>query len=267
MTNELEYQEYLRCIARFRLLDDEFMTKCFEKQPECVELVLRIIMDDPTIKIEKAGSQTQYVVKNLQGRDVRFDIHAIDTYNHEYDIEIQRTDRGAGARRARYNSSLMDANQVDSGEYGENLVDTYVIFITEHDVLHKGRAIYKIERYIDAGELFNDGAHIIYVNGAYVETNSDIGKLMHDFRCSNPEEMYFKQLADRTGYFKKTKEGEHIMCKMMEDMRNKAAERALEKEKVSNIRALMETMKLTAEQAMSALKVPTSEFKKYLAML
>ena len=32
-------------IKRFRLFDDEFMTKCFEDNIECTELVLRIIMD------------------------------------------------------------------------------------------------------------------------------------------------------------------------------------------------------------------------------
>lgn len=101
----------------------------------------------------------------------------------------------------------MDANQIDSGDYGENLSDTYVIFITEYDVLNKGKAIYKIERYIDGENLFHDGAHIIYVNGAFVDDESAIGRLMHDFRCSNPDNMYYQVLADRARFFKKTEEG------------------------------------------------------------
>ena len=48
-----------------------------------------------------------------------------------YNIEIQRADRGAGAKRARYYSSLLDANLLDAGAKYEKLPETYVIFITE----------------------------------------------------------------------------------------------------------------------------------------
>ncbi len=38
-------RDLLQRIRRFRLMDDEFMTKCFEDNIECTELVLRIVMD------------------------------------------------------------------------------------------------------------------------------------------------------------------------------------------------------------------------------
>ena len=37
--------EYLALIENFRLMDDIFMSKCFENAPECIELMLRIIRD------------------------------------------------------------------------------------------------------------------------------------------------------------------------------------------------------------------------------
>ena len=36
--------EYLAEIDRFRLMDDDFMSKCLEHAPECIELILRIIL-------------------------------------------------------------------------------------------------------------------------------------------------------------------------------------------------------------------------------
>ena len=57
---------------------------------------------------------------------------AVDADNRVYNIEIQRSDKGAGAKRARYNSSLMDANVTEPGEKYENLCESYVIFITEN---------------------------------------------------------------------------------------------------------------------------------------
>ena len=38
-------------------------------------------------------------------------------------------------------------------------------------------------------------------------------------------------------------------------------------ERVNNIHSLMETLKLTAEQAMDALKIPVSDQPKYMSML
>jgi len=69
------------------------------------------------------------------------------------------------------------------------------------------------------GERFEDGTHIMYVNGAYRD-ETPIGKLMHDFSCTDPADMYYGILADRVRFFKESKEGVAIMCKAMEDIRN-----------------------------------------------
>ena len=66
------------------------------------------------------------------------DILAVDSNNRIYNIEIQRSDRGADAKRARYNSSLIDANMTEAGDKYDALTETYVIFITENDVLKAG---------------------------------------------------------------------------------------------------------------------------------
>ena len=59
---------------------------------------------------------SQYAIKNLQGRSVRLDILAVDQQDRVYNIEIQRNDKGAGVKRARYNSSLIDANVTEPGD-------------------------------------------------------------------------------------------------------------------------------------------------------
>lgn len=102
--------------------------------------------------------------------------------------------------------------------------DSYVIFITENDVMGKNKAVYHIQRYveIDEGkELFGDGSHIVYVNGKY-RGDDEIGKLMHDFSCTNPNDMNYEALAKRARYFKEDEKGVAAMCKIMEDMRNEA---------------------------------------------
>lgn len=246
MTEERKYQEMLQRIRGFRLLDDDFMTKCFEDNIEATELVLSIVLNKPDIKVIKV--QTQYSMKNIKGRSLRLDIYATDSENKKYNIEIQRADKGAGAKRARYNSSLIDSNILPTGFEVENLAETYVIFITENDVIGKNKPIYHIDRYIrEVEEYFDDGSHIIYVNASYKD-DTELGKLMHDFSAIEPEDMNFKVLANATGYYKKDKEGIQAMCKAMEDM-------ITDDRKETAIR-MLERGKMTREEIAEDLKLP-----------
>ena len=210
--------EYLAEIEQFRLMDDTFMSKCLENAPECIELILQIILGKKDLKVVK--SQTEYPIKSLQGRGVRFDVFARDSKGREYDIEIQRAKDGAEPKRARYNSALMDANALKSGEDIDKLRDTYVIFITESDVMGRGQDAYVYDRTEKvSGERLGDGTHIIYVNGA-TRSKSDVGKLMHDFLCSNVAEMHFDILKRRVGQFKNSEEGRRYMCEAMERIKD-----------------------------------------------
>lgn len=119
-------------------------------------------------------------------------------------------------------SSLLDAHILKAGDDTEDIPDSYVIFITENDVMKGNQPIYPVERYVTIGEdkvLFGDGSHILYVNGRY-RGNDEIGKLMHDFSCSNPDDMNYEALAKKARYFKRDEKGVAVMCKIMEDMRN-----------------------------------------------
>ncbi|MBO4914379.1 MAG: hypothetical protein J5449_04155 [Oscillospiraceae bacterium] len=222
LDRERQHEEDLQRIRGFRLIDDDFMTVCFADNIECTELLLRIVMDKPDLIVRRV--QTQKLMKNLQGRSVCLDIDAVDSENKEYDVEVQRADAGASPRRARFHSSLLDANVPEVGKNFENLPETCVIFITEHDVLNGNQPLYVIDRCIKGlGKPFNDGAHIIYVNGEDRNSATDLGLLMHDFFCVDPKDMHYKELADRANYFKNSEEGVTAMCKAMEDMRNEVA--------------------------------------------
>lgn len=49
---------------------------------------------------------------------------------------------------------------------------------------------------------------------------------MHDFSCTDPDDMNFKALAERVRYYKRDEKGVAIMCRIMEDMRKEAAKEA-----------------------------------------
>ena len=241
--------EYLAEIKRFRLMDDDFMSKCFENAPECIELMLQIILGKKDLKVVKA--QTEYPIKSLQGRGVRFDVFARDSKGREYDIEIQRSNEGAEPKRARYNSALMDANALKSGEDIGKLRDTYVIFITENDVMGRGQEVYVYDRTEKvSGEHLGDGTHIIYVNGA-TRSATEIGRLVHDLLCRDAAEMYFDVLRKQVSQFKNSEEGRRVMCEAVE----RIAERRAVLAKAEGKREAMKDMaKRMLESGMLALK-------------
>ncbi len=213
---EIKSARYLENLKKFRLMDDDFMAVVFEDIP-CTETLLRIILkrDDLIVK----NVRPQYEIKNLGGRSVRLDIFAEDHAGQVYNVEVQRKDHGAVQKRARYNSSLIDAHITDPGDDYNKLGEVYVIFITEHDVLKAGRPIYHIDRTIEeTGEKFNDGSHIIYVN-SLIQDETELGQLMHDFFCTDPDDMNYKILSDRVRYFKESEKGVKTMCKIMEELR------------------------------------------------
>lgn len=195
------------------------MRELFRNNLESAEFVLRIIIDKPDLKLIK--EETQYDLQHLFGdRSICLDVFGVNSEGQQYDIEVQRQDAGASPHRARYHLSAMDVDNLKAKMQFSDLPNTYVIFITENDLFGKWKAIYPIERMnIETGEPFNDGEHILYINGAYdnKNDNSDLAKLIYDFRCSNADDMLLEPLAAQTRYFKGTVKGEKSMSKIMED--------------------------------------------------
>ena len=259
---EKQHQEDLQRIRGFRLIDDDFMNACFDGYIEGTELLLRIILNKQDIHVKKVT--TQRTMKNLMGRDICLDIDANDDSGKEYNIEVQRSDKGADRKRARYHSSILDAHLLRPKEDFSALPETFVIFITEHDVIGENQPIYLIDRQItNIGKPFDDGEHIIYVNGADKNASTELGKLMHDFFCTSPDDMHYKELANKVRYFKEDKKGVASMCKVLEDMRNETTKYVM----VNNIQNLMKNLKLTVEQAMDALSIPQTQREMYAGLV
>ena len=248
-----KHQEDLERIRNFRLMDDDFMSKVFE-DTACAEFLLKVILNRDDLTVQEVHGQ--HDIKNLQGRSVRLDILAVDEKNRVYNIEVQRSDRGAGAKRARYNSSLLDANLTQPGDGYDALNETYIIFITERDVLKRNLPIYHINRIIEeTGEAFGDEAHIIYVN-SQIKDETALGKLMHDFSCTDPEDMKYPVLAERVKYFKEDTKGVTTMCRALERMRDETIH-----EKAVDVALSMLADGLPYEQIAKYTKLSVEEIK------
>ena len=204
ITNE----EKLAALQELTLMDDFFMRLFFRDNIPCAERMLRVILNRPDIVVESVKVQYVLTAGNAS-RSVRLDIWAREKNGTQIDAEIQNDSSGASPQRARYNSAMLDVNILKPGEPYSVLKTrkSIVIFITEKDVLGGGEPIYIIDRIIrKSGKPFGDGSHIVYVNGSCQDISTELGRLMHDFHCVRPEDMFDPVFADKAGEMKGVKE-------------------------------------------------------------
>ncbi len=124
-----------------------------------------------------------------------------------------------------------------------------------------GEAVYPIERInLVTGKPFEDGEHILYVNGEY-RGDSDIGKLMHDFNCTDATDMNFELLAERTRYLKNNPKGVSEMCKVIEDMRTRERKETMKEIALR----MMKARRYALEEIVNISGLPLDEVKKLKA--
>lgn len=211
--------KYVNQIKQMRYMDDTFFNECMNDNPDAMELICQIVLANPNIIIKDVLPQKIY--KNLAGRkSIRLDAWAEDEVTKaQFDVEIQNVHEKLSPKRARYYSSIIDADSLTEGKDYTELSETYVIFITDQDVIGDGLGVYYIDRTInnDRHKAFHDEQHIVYVNGEY-QGSDDVGKLVHDLKCTNPADMYYSVLAKRADYLKNNEKGVRHMCQIMENI-------------------------------------------------
>lgn len=255
--NNAQDQEIFKLIGEMRLLDDSLMTLVFDKNIPATELILNILLKRDDLKVLEVVAQREYKSPVPKGRSITIDIHAIDANKREYDVEVQRADVGADVHRARFHSSMVDSKMLKAGQDFKEIKDSYVIFISENDVMGAGLPLYHIERTIqETGEMFGDGSHILYVNGSYKDDNDPVGRLMHDFRCVSSVDMFYPLLAEQVRHFKETEGGKKIMSKNVEEWAMAVAEKKVVEDRKESAKRMIARGKLTLEEIAEYASLP-----------
>lgn len=240
-----------KLIDGLTLFDDDLMSRVFDKNIEATELLLRIILERK-IKVISVNGQEEMKSAAVGGRNITLDVHALDENGEKMDIEVQGNSEGAHIRRARYHSSVLDSRMLKEGQEFKEIKDSYVIFIYKRDKFQEGLPLYHIDRYVrETGKLFEDGSHIIYVNGNY-KGDDEIGHLMQDFHQTDPDNMHYKELSQGVRHFKEVEEGRDTMCEAVQEYAKEYASECLKTEKAELVENFMKNMNLTLEQALDA---------------
>ncbi|WP_156072663.1 hypothetical protein [Faecalibacterium prausnitzii] len=113
--------------------------------------------------------------------------------------------------------------------------------------------------------MFGDGAHIIYVNGAFRDLEHPVGRLMHDMNCTDPSEMLNPLLAKEVRYLKETEGGKMQMCRAFEEVARESAKEAEEKARIETKREMVRKLyalgQMSLETIAECTELPLDEVK------
>ena len=199
-------EELLKQIQAMNLFDDIFTSVVFKDEGACLHLV-RQLMQNPKLNI--VAFRTQDAIPMLISKSPRLDITAEDDKGTLYEIEIQRVEEPAPARRVRYYSSVMDSELLRKGVSYDKLPEVYLFYISEEDIWRNGQTVYKVQQSLSLGKKqipYDNGLHTIYVN-AEIDDGSNIAKLMQYLKTAKVGDTSQGALSAHVNYLKSPEGG------------------------------------------------------------
>ena len=199
-------EELLKQIQAMNLFDDIFTSVVFKDEGACLHLV-RQLMQNPKLNI--IAFRTQDTIPMLISKSPRLDITAEDDKGTLYEIEIQRLEEPAPARRVRYYSSVMDSELLRKGVSYDKLPEVYLFYISEEDIWRNGQTVYKVQQSLSLGKKqipYDNGLHTIYVN-AEIDDGSNIAKLMQYLKTAKAGDTSQGALSAHVNYLKSPEGG------------------------------------------------------------
>ena len=120
----------------------------------------------------------------------------------------------------------IDDTLVSTSESFDEVIELYIVYISEFDFLKRGKTIYHIEKVLkETGERVDDGLHEIFVN-TVIDDGTEISDLMSCFMKKEVKNPKFPKLSAEVTRLKETEGGARIVCDVMEKYENLAIKNA-----------------------------------------
>ena len=206
--------QYYFMIQQFTLFSDFFMYAVFSRSKPAITLLARILTGKPDLVVKRWGMEVKKGMPFF--RHVRYDLFVEDMEGNLYNFEIENGRRALG-QRALFNLSVLVSHMLKPNEPFCALNESWVVFLTRKDFMRRNEPFYTYEWFDRKWKrILHTKAHIRFVNGEY-RGDDAIGKLMHDFHCTNPDDMFYDELREAVSYFKKEPKGVNAMCEIMRE--------------------------------------------------
>ncbi len=261
MNEKQSLEEKYARIKDLRPIDDVFFEVLADDTEVCEE-ILRTILEDPALTVEDVIVQSSE--RNLYGRSVRLDALCTLGDGTKCNIEVQRSNNDNHLKRARFNAASITVKDSDVGDKFDNVLELYIVYISEFDIFKEGQTIYHVEKVLrETGTVVDDGLHEIFVN-TKIDDGSDISDLMS---CFTKKEFYnakFPKLSSRAKELKSTEGGGSAMSEVMEKLLAEGRAEGRAEGKKSQLIELVKEGLLQIDIAAQKAGMPVEAFKKLL---
>lgn len=225
----------------------------------------------------------------IDTKGIRLDVYAQDDENTVYNVEMQTTNTRDIPKRSRYYQGAMDIELLKPGETYHSLNKTFIIFVCTFDLFEKGLMKYTFdERCREVKGLpLEDGTTKIFLNTRGKRYNvskklQDALRYLED-AILHDESMELARMMDQQ--FQKALGNEEwrrnvvtLQLKLQEleaEARRRGIEqgikqgrhKGMEDAMISSIHNLMESLQLSEDQAMDALKIEPEKREHYRKLL
>ena len=131
-------------------------------------------------------------------------------------IEVQRSNNDNHLKGARFNASSITVKDSEPGIDFCDILDLYIVYISEFDFLKGDKTIYHVEKVLrETGKVIDDGLHGIFVN-TVIDDGTDIAELMSCFTKKEVKNSKFPKLSGEVKRLKETEGGVQAVCEVMQ---------------------------------------------------
>lgn len=229
---KMSEQTKLEKVKDFRPIDDVFFEVLAQNIGVCQEM-LRVILEDDELIVNSVITQSSE--RNLYGRSVRLDALCTLGNGTKCNIEVQRSNNDNHLKRARFNASMITVRDSNPGETFNEVIELYIVYISEFDFLKGGKTIYHVEKVLrETGEPVDDGLHEIFVN-TVIDDGTKISDLMACFMKKEVKDPKFPKLSAEVTRLKETEGGAQAVCEVMERYEKIAVTKAIQLERIERV--------------------------------
>lgn len=233
---KLTLQEKIDKVKDLRPIDDVFFEVLAQNKDVCQE-ILRVILEDDNLIVESVITQSSE--QNIYGRSVRLDALCTLGNGIRCNIEVQRSDNDNHFKRARFNASSITVKESNTGESFDDVVELYIVYISEFDFLKGEKTIYHVDKVLrETKEVIDDGLHEIFVN-TVIDDGTDIADLMACFMKKEVNNPKFPALSSEVTRLKSTEGGARAVCEVMEKYEKIAVNEALKMEHIEKVKKML----------------------------
>ena len=269
--------------------DNFIFQKVMRNKRICKQTIERLL--DIDIKDISYPEEEKSIDIRLDSKSIRMDVYVNDDKGTVFNIEMQTSkDMEELVKRTRYYQALIDIDLLEKGQSYSALNDTYIIFICTFGVFTGNRHKYSFKNLCieEQGLSLDDGTTKLFLSTK--GTADDISKPLKYFLDyidgKEPADELMQEIDNEVDTIKCCDEWRRDYMTLAFEMDRKFAEGKAEglaegkaeglaeglaegkaEGKAEAVINLMETMNITAEQAMKALKIPDADFAKYLSLL